>query len=142
MSKKKKFWIIFSVVIVLGLAIFFYFRFYFVFGEGVKAGQLNYVVKKGYIFKTYEGKLIQSGIRSETPGSVGSNEFIFSVDNKKVAEELMHAGGRYVELSYKEYFGRLPWRGYSKFIVDSIINIRDLEPQNDFYLEGAASSIY
>ena len=45
------------VAIVLLLLVggaFFYVRYYFVFGSGVKAGTLNYVVKKGYVFKTYE----------------------------------------------------------------------------------------
>ena len=54
------------------------------FGEGVKSGELNYVVKKGYIFKTYEGKLIQSGFRSRTPGTVQSYEFEFSVGDRRL----------------------------------------------------------
>jgi hypothetical protein len=117
----RKFW---AVAILLLLAIgagAFYFRFYFVYGEGVKSGELNYVVKKGLIFKTYEGKLIQSGIRSKAAGSVQSYEFNFSVENKELAERLMLEGGKVVELRYKEYFGALPWRGFTKYIVDSII---------------------
>ena len=50
-----------TLVVVLALSLFVYFRFYFVFGEGVKAGELNFVVYKGYIFKTYEGRAIQAG---------------------------------------------------------------------------------
>ena len=99
----------------------FYFRFYFVFGEGVKSGELNYVVKKGVFFKTYEGKLIQAGIRSKSAGSIQSYEFEFSVENPRIAEQLMLQGGKIVELRYKEYFGALPWRGFTRFIVDSII---------------------
>lgn len=117
----KKFWIIAVSVLVVGLALFFYFRFYFVFGEGVKSGELNYVVYKGVLFKTYEGKLIQSGIRSKTAGTIQSYEFEFSVDDEALARELMLQGGRTVELHYKEYFGALPWRGFTKFIVDSIV---------------------
>ena len=111
--------IVFSTVAVL--ALLFYFRFYFVFGEGVKSGELNYVVYKGVLFKTYEGKLIQSGIRSKAAGTVQSYEFEFSVENERLARELMLQGGRTLELHYKEYFGALPWRGFTKFIVDSII---------------------
>jgi hypothetical protein len=113
-------------ILALALAAFVYIHFYFVFGEGVKAGQLNYVVYKGYVFKTYEGKLIQSGLKSGTVnGSIQSNEFIFSVADKAVAEKLMLSGGRQVDLHYKEYRGTLPWRGYSKFVVDSIIEIKE-----------------
>ena len=117
----KKAWLIILALILAVGAGAFYFRFYFVFGEGVKSGELNYVVKKGLIFKTYEGKLIQSGIRSKAAGSIQSYEFNFSVENKELAERLMLEGGKVVELRYKEYFGALPWRGFTKYIVDSII---------------------
>jgi hypothetical protein len=111
------------VVVVLGLILFVAIRYYYPFGEGVKTGQLNYVVYKGILFKTYEGKLIQSGFQSSKPGAIQSNEFNFSVVNPQIADSLMRAGGQIVELRYKEYFGTLPWRGYSKFIVDEIVSI-------------------
>ena len=126
----KKFWIITLSVLVAGLALFFYFRFYFVFGEGVKSGELNYVVYKGVLFKTYEGKLIQSGIRSRTAGTIQSYEFKFSVDDEALARELMLLGGRTVELHYKEYFGALPWRGFTKFVVDSIVSAPVQQPSS------------
>jgi hypothetical protein len=122
----KKVLAIILVLLIVGLVIFLGVRYFFVFGEGVKAGELNYVVKKGYIFKTYEGKLIQSGLRSKTPGTIQSYEFEFSISDEAVAQKLMLSGGKQVELHYKEYFGALPWRGYSEFVVDSIIAIQDL----------------
>src|SRR3954462_6401214 len=93
-------------IIVLALVIFFYWRFYRPFGDGVKAGELNYVVKKGYIFKTYEGKLIQSGFRSRQPGAIQSYEFEFSVERDDIAQKLMVNSGKEFVLHYKEYFGR------------------------------------
>src|SRR5215212_4579654 len=100
--------IISLIVILLGIG---YYRYYWVFGEGVKSGDLNYVVKKGYIFKTFEGKLIQSGFRSRTPGTIQSYEFEFSVANKRIAEYLMLNSGKEVELHYREYLHAIPWRG-------------------------------
>lgn len=123
----RKFFSIFMVVLLLILLIFFYWRYFYVFGEGVKAGELNFLVKKGYVFKTYEGKLIQSGLRSRAPGSVQSYEFDFSVANERIANQLMLNSGKEFELHYKEYMGTLPWRGHSRYIVDSIINMRALE---------------
>ena len=120
----RKFLGIFSIILVLVLVIFIYWRFYYVFGEGVKAGELNYMVKKGYVFKTYEGKLIQSGLRSRTPGTVASYEFEFSVKDDSVANTLMLNSGKVFELHYKEYLGTLPWRGHSKYVVDKIINMK------------------
>ena len=115
------------VAIVLLLLVggaFFYVRYYFVFGSGVKAGTLNYVVKKGYVFKTYEGILIMEGFRTESRGTLQSNQFVFSVDNANLADSLMRLSGRHVELKYNEYLGALPWRGYSNFIVEEILSVK------------------
>jgi hypothetical protein len=128
----KKFLRIFVTVVILGLVFFFYYRYYRDFGDGVKAGTLNYVVRKGYIFKTYEGELIQTGLQSKAPNALQSNEFSFSVENKEVAEKLELATGKEVQLHYTEYLGSIPWRGYSKFIVDSIISIEPGKPGGGF----------
>ena len=111
------------VLAVLALGVFGYVRYYYVFGEGVKTGTLNYVVYKGIIFKTYEGKLIQSGLRAGAAGAIQSYEFEFSIEDPAIAEQLMLEGGENVELHYKEYFAPLPWRGYTKYIVDRIIAV-------------------
>ena len=110
-------------VVVLVLVIFFSMRYYFVFGEGVKAGTLNYIVKKGYIFKTYEGEMILTGLQSKAPNSMQSNEFTFSIEDAALAQRLMLNSGRELQVHYKEYLGSVPWRGYSKFIVDSVVMI-------------------
>ena len=122
----KKFFKILAALIVVGLILFIAIRYFFVFGEGVKAGELNYIVKKGFIFKTYEGKLIQNGLRSKAPNTVQSYEFVFSVVDEAVARKLMVNSGKNVELHYKEYMGSIPWRGYSEFVVDSVVAITDI----------------
>ena len=38
----------------------------------------------------------------------------------------MVSSGKQVELHYKEYLGSVPWRGYSAFVVDSVIAIQDI----------------
>lgn len=122
-SRKGLAWFISILIIALG--IFVYVRYYYVFGTGVKSGELNYLVYKGVVFKTYEGKLIQSGFRADKPGGLQSNQFDFSVVDEEIAQKLMISGGKNVQLHYKEYFGALPWRGYTKFIVDSIVSIEE-----------------
>jgi hypothetical protein len=109
-------------VIVLGLGIFFYYRYWWSWGDGFKAGTLNYVVRKGFIWKTYEGELILAGFQNKPV--LQSNEFTFSIDNATVARQLELASGKQVQLHYNEYLGALPWRGYSKFVVDSVVSIR------------------
>lgn len=127
----KKVLIIALVILVLAGAGLFWWRHYFVFGEGVKAGTLNYLVRKGYIFKTWEGKLIQSGLKSSEPGSLQSNEFQFSIADRKVAASLERASGKFVELRYKEYLSPLPWRGVSKYVVTEVLNVTDQGPDGN-----------
>jgi len=124
MTKGKKiFWIIIAILIIV-LGSIFYFKYLFVFGEGVKSGHLNYAVKKGNIFKTYEGKLIQEGIRTKTAGSIQSYEFEFSIANDRIFKILEMNSGKIFDLHYKEYHGALPWRGNTRYIVDSIMAMR------------------
>jgi hypothetical protein len=113
------------VIIVLVLLIVVWWRYYFVFGEGVKAGNLNFIVRKGYVFKTWEGRLIQTGFKTPTPGGMQSNEFEFSVAEDSTARRLERASGRFVELRYKEYLNPLPWRGMSKYVVTEVVRIEE-----------------
>ncbi|HMR90864.1 MAG TPA: hypothetical protein PKC69_01055 [Chitinophagaceae bacterium] len=127
-SGMKKFLRTVVIILVLVLAGYIYWKFYYPFtSDGVKSGYLNYAVKKGQIFKTYEGKLIQEGIRSRTTGSIQSNEFEFSIKSKKVFDILKMNSGKIFDLHYKEYNGVLPWRGNTRYIVDSIIAMREPE---------------
>lgn len=123
-SKVKSFlgWLLLVVfLIVAGLV---YWKYYFVFGEGVKSGYLNYAVKKGNLFKTYEGKLIQEGFGGGRTGTITSNEFIFSVENDSIYHILESNSGKFFDLHYKEYKGVLPWRGNTVYIVDRIVQMK------------------
>lgn len=115
-----------GVILALALAGFLYIRFYFVFGDGVKAGELNQFIYKGYVWKTYEGKLIQAGFRGSNKNTGGATVesyiFDFSVEDEEVANELMRCSCKSVELHYKEYLGTLPWRGMQKYVVDRIVS--------------------
>jgi len=121
MTKGRKIFWFFITAVILGLAVFIYFRYFFVFGEGVKSGHLNYAVKKGNVFKTYEGKLIQQGFK----GSFQSYEFEFSIKTKQIFEVLERNSGKMFDLHYKEYHGVVPWRGNTVYLVDSIISMTD-----------------
>ena len=115
-----------TVLLLAAAALFVYIKFYYVFGEGVKAGELNFVVYNGYVWKTYEGRAIQAGFQKGSKGAttaVQSYEFDFSVADKAIADTLMRCSGRNVQLHYKEYLGALPWRGQQKYIVDRIVSV-------------------
>lgn len=114
---------IIALFLVVGLLVFMWARYYMVFGRGTKAGILNSFVHKGYLFKTYEGKIIQTGFKA----NVQSIEFEFSVKDEAVAKKLMESSGMEVKLHYKEYFGAVPWRGMHKYIVDSVFEVREVD---------------
>lgn len=129
-AMKAKIITISSLIILLVLGGLFYFKFFFVFGDGVKAGELNQFTYKGYVFKTYEGRVIQSGFKTggaivAGESNLGSYIFDFSVENQAVADSLMKCSGKVVELHYKEYNGTLPWRGMQKHVVDKIISVKE-----------------
>lgn len=115
-------------VLVLVVAVLLWWRFYFVFGEGVRAGNLNFLVKKGYVFKTWEGRLIQAGFKTPVPGSMQSNEFEFSVESDSIGAVLERSSGKFVEVRYKEYLHSLPWRGMSHYVVVEVLKVSDSGP--------------
>lgn len=133
------------LLIILVTGGYFYWKYYSVFGEGVKSGTLNYVVLKGDIFKTYEGKLIMEGVVSSGQGQIESNHFTFSIEDKELAQRLMRMSGERVELQYKEYHGKLPWRGHSVYVVDSILSNEGVpttpKSTEDVIIEAVSTSI-
>ncbi|UIR57220.1 hypothetical protein LZQ00_05250 [Sphingobacterium sp. SRCM116780] len=120
----KKFLIIIILLIIAIGAGATYYKYFFVFGEGVKSGYLNFAVKKGNIFKTYEGKLIQEGFGQIKNGGVASNQFEFSIEDDIIFKQLETNSGKYFDLHYKEYHGVLPWRGNTVYVVDKIVNMK------------------
>ena len=112
-------------VLLLGLAIFVYVKFFFVYSEGTNEGDINYFQREGFVFKTYEGKMIQTGYNSHNhSATIQSNEFKFSVVDERIAEQIDSNSSRQIKLHWKRYLGTLPWRGNSQFVVDSIISVK------------------
>ena len=123
-------WVI--VILLLVGAAFGYYKFFWVFSDGTKTGELNSLTYTGYIWKTYEGEMILSGYgnKSSSGGAVQSKIFKFSVADKAVAEELQQLTGQRVTVHFKEYKGTLPWRGYERAIVDVIENSEPIVPDH------------
>ena len=112
-------------LLLLGLAVFIYLKFFFVYSEGTNEGDINYFQREGFVFKTYEGKMIQTGYNSHnTSATIQSNEFKFSVVDERIAEQIDSNSSRQIKLHWKRYLGILPWRGNSQFVVDSIISVK------------------
>lgn len=111
-----------TTLVVIGLAAFIFFKYCFVYSEGVNEGDINYFQKEGFVFKTYEGKMIQTGYNSKNSNAtIQSNEFKFSVVDERVACLLNESSSEHVKLHWKRYLGTLPWRGKSEYVVDSVL---------------------
>jgi|CXWL01.1.fsa_nt_gi hypothetical protein len=116
---KRLTWKFFTVLFLL-LTLFTYWKYYFTYSKGNRTGLLQKLSYKGTIFKTYEGELILSSIRSQNNVAIASEKFFFSVTNEGVAKKLENLQGQFVTVHYKMKNGTLPWRGDSKYLVDSI----------------------
>ena len=128
----KKVLSILSVVLLVGLGVFLYIKFWYVYSDGVNEGDINYFQREGFIFKTYEGKMIQTGYNSKnTSSTIQSNEFKFSVEDERIAQQINNASGKQIKLHWKRYLGTVPWRGNSQFVVDSIFSTRGAQQFDD-----------
>src|SRR5690606_20007645 len=106
--------ILLAVVVVLSIG-FLCLTYFGVYDEGVRAGTMLRISKKGLIFKTYEGQLnVQTfgAIRGAHPIA---EVFDFSVEGSdaEVIHDLQEAAlsGERVNLHYKARYATFPWRG-------------------------------
>ncbi len=114
-----------SIIVVLGLLGGMTFLYYGVYSEGVRAGTVIKLSKKGVLFKTWEGQLnIRSfgAVRSENNLS---EVFEFSIERD--ASEVIHdleevsLSGERVNLHYVERYRALPWRGSTRYFVTKVV---------------------
>lgn len=134
-KKFRKIIVITSLILILVLSVFLYFRYYFVYSEGTRVGILYKFSKKGTLFKTFEGEMVLPGLKFKSQSAnISSNMFYFSVTDEKIAKKLMDSQGAEIELHYVFYNRPLPWRGdkydneIGQYIVDRIVKIKNENP--------------
>ena len=112
----KKF-IAIAVVLILAVMAFFYYGTY---SEGVRAGTLIKISKRGTIFKTYEGQLNVNAFGAVKKGTLDES-FEFSIpDNPELVEKMEESTGKSVKLYYKEKYFLFPWLGETKYLVTDV----------------------
>ena len=111
-------WILFLLIVFLGT--FIYWKYFYTYSEGYRAGLLQKFSNKGTFFKTYEGEMILSSVSSTSNVAIASEKFLFSVARKDLTIQFDTLQGRNVIVHYIEKNGAVPWRGDSKYLVDSI----------------------
>jgi hypothetical protein len=108
------------LILLLGFGIYFYWKYFFTYSSGNRYGLLQKFSTKGNLFKTHEGELILSSVRGNANVPLASEKFFFTVSDDRIAQQLMNLQGRSITVHYKEKNGTLPWRGDSRYIVDSV----------------------
>ncbi len=116
----KKFLTRLLIVLVLLIGSLIYWKYFFTYSEGYRAGLLQKFSSKGSLFKTYEGEIILSSVQSSNNMAIASEKFFFSVTEEDVARKIEKLQGENVVVHYTEKNGRLPWRGESQYVVDSV----------------------
>jgi hypothetical protein len=114
------------VLILIAIGIGFSALLYFgIYDEGVRAGIVVRISKKGVLFKTYEGQLnLESFGALKGSASPFLQTFDFSVENNRpdlVKElEAVSLSGERVNLHYIKRYAKYPWRGETKYFITSV----------------------
>jgi len=116
----KKFLVWTLVIILLLAGPFIYWKYFFTYSEGYRAGLLQKFSYRGNVFKTYEGELILSSVESSRNVPLASEKFFFSVKDKDVAKKMEGLEGFFIAVHYNQKNGVLIWIGETSYLVDSV----------------------
>ena len=119
-GQMKKFLSRLLIVIVLLVGSLVYWKYFYTYSEGYRAGLLQKFSSRGTIFKTYEGEIILSSVQTTANMAIASEKFYFSVTQEVVARKIEKLQGEHVVVHYTEKNGRLPWNGDTPYLVDSV----------------------
>lgn len=122
--KKYIVWIV--VILLIFLSSLVYWRFYFTYSVGYRAGLLQKFSYRGNLFKTWEGEMILSSVETNKNVPIASEKFFFSVDIPIVVEKLKLYEGHMIVVRYRQKHGTLWWRGESQYLIDSVRLVTDI----------------
>ena len=118
--KTKKFFRLLFVFIIVLAGGFIYWKYFYTYSEGYRAGLLQKFSNKGTFFKTYEGELILSSVSFNREIALASEKFFFTVINKDLVRQFDTLQGDMVIVHYKQKNSSVFWRGDSQYLVDSV----------------------
>jgi hypothetical protein len=107
------------IIVIIGLSVF-YWKYFYTYSEGYRAGLLQKFSHKGAIFKTYEGEMILSSVSTSRDVAIASDKFLFSVVNKSLIRQFDTLQGLTVIVHYRQKNESIFWRGDSPYLVDSV----------------------
>ncbi|MBC7411906.1 MAG: 6-phosphogluconate dehydrogenase [Bacteroidia bacterium] len=112
---------------LITLAVMVLIMSYFIltpYSQGMRAGTLIKLSKKGYLFKTWEGELSQPmNLGDQSTAALTSKLWGFSVNgnNEALVNQLNEAllSGRRIKLNYEEKYIVFSWQGETKYFITS-----------------------
>jgi len=107
-------------IIILIAGVIGYWKYFYTYSEGYRAGLLQKFTKKGNIFKTYEGEIILSSVTSSANVALASEKFFFSVVDDSLAHTLDTLQGQFVIVHYRQKNGKVIWKGDTPYFVDDV----------------------
>ena len=127
--KRAKRWILRTfalllVAVIVILAAWTWVALSFSYSMGERAGYVQKISKKGWIFKTWEGELAMANLPGAMP-----EVFHFSSREDAVAKQLQESLGRRVRIKYEEHVGiPLNWFGDTPYFVVGMELVDDAQP--------------
>ena len=118
--KTKKVFRWFIILFIIMTSLFIYWKYFYTYSEGYRAGLLQKFSHKGAFFKTFEGELILSSVSSNSDVAIASEKFLFTVTNKSLVRQFDTLQGLTVIVHYRQKNGSVFWRGDSQYLVDSV----------------------
>lgn len=129
--------VIFISILILLLSVvgYTYWFYYSPYSFGYREGYLQKFSRKGNLFKTYEGELIQQGF-GQRGNTFNAQYFYFSTVDVALADSLEECIGKRVKLHYVQYRRSLPWRGddyngkndeNGQYVVDEIAEVNEAD---------------
>lgn len=123
--------VVMVVAVVAGIIIIS-FLYAGVYDEGIWAGNVLRVSKKGVIFKTYEGQLNLQTFGALKGVDPIMESFAFSVesDREEIIQQLQAVAlsGERVNLHYIERYMTFPWRGDTRYFI---VKVERLNRESD-----------
>jgi len=112
------------LIVVVGGIIVFSVMYWGVYDEGVRAGNVLRISKKGILFKTHEGQLNLQTFGALKDVNPIMEAFDFSVESgeDQVIKDLQEVAltGERVNLHYVKRYATFPWRGDTKYFITRV----------------------
>lgn len=114
------YWVVMTIGVMLGCVAYLRYGTPYVTDATDEVYILS-IQREGLLFKTFEGEMV-SRTTLEGEGRVYSRGSSFSVEDDTVGERLQAAklSGKPVIVTYKRYYGALPWRGNSTTFITAV----------------------